>query len=148
MCKKSSFTHRSFFKKRVGKILPTWSKSWLATWSAFPNANLNSEGCLHHLIIIFCTLMENDDISRCFFIFFKFLFFRLLGEHSSNPPPLFKGRGVDFFRIGQKGGFIFFNKGRNRNKGWDGIIRGGGGIKKIYKTFSISLKETQTFRAY
>ena len=35
---------------------------------------------------------------------------------------------------------LFFNKGR------DGVIRGG--IKKIYETFSISLKETQTFKAY
>ena len=35
---------------------------------------------------------------------------------------------------------FFFNKGR------DGVIRGG--IKKIYETFSISLKETQTFKAY
>ena len=41
---------------------------------------------------------------------------------------------------------FFLNKGRDRKMGWDGIIRDG--IKKIYKTFSISLKETQTFKAY
>ena len=41
--------------------------------------------------------------------------------------------------------FNFFNKGRDRKKGWDGVI---GGRKKTYKTFSISLKETQTLKAY
>ena len=55
---------------------------------------------------------------------------------------------MDFIKIGQKGGIqFFFNKGRDRKKGRDGVIRGGG-IKKIYKTFLISLKETQTFKAY
>ena len=64
-------------------------------------------------------------------------------------PPFLKGV-MDFLRIGQKGGgdsIFFFNKGRDRKKGWDGVIRGEG-VKKIYKTFSISLKETQSFKAY
>ena len=54
---------------------------------------------------------------------------------------------MDFLKIGQKGGdSIFLNKGRDRKKGWNDVIKGG--IKKIYKTFSIFLKETQTFKAY
>ena len=58
---------------------------------------------------------------------------------------------MDFLKIAQKeGDSIFFNKGRDRKKVWDGVIRGGGagGLKKIYKTFSISLKETETLKAY
>ena len=47
---------------------------------------------------------------------------------------------------GGKSNFLF-NKGRDRKKGWDGVKKGGG-IKNIYKTFSISLKETQTSKAY
>ena len=55
--------------------------------------------------------------------------------------------GMDFLKIGQRGGFnFFFDKRRDRKKGWDGVIRGR--IKKIYKTFSISQKETQSFKAY
>ena len=55
---------------------------------------------------------------------------------------------MDFLKIGQKGGFnfFFFNKERDRKKGWDGAIMVG--IKKIYKTFSNFLKETQTLKAY
>ena len=50
---------------------------------------------------------------------------------------------MDFLKIAQKeGDSIFFNKGRDRKKAWDGVI------KKIYKTFSFSLKETQTLKAY
>ena len=48
----------------------------------------------------------------------------------------------------KRGGIqFFFNKGRDRKKRWDGVIMGGG-IKKIYKTFAISLKETQTFKTH
>ena len=44
--------------------------------------------------------------------------------------------GMDFLKIGEKEGGIQFSF----------LIRGG--IKNIYETFSISLKETQTFKAY
>ena len=53
-------------------------------------------------------------------------------KHSSNPPPpspFFLKGWMDFLKIGQKGGGFnfFFNKGRDRKKGWDGVIRMGGG---------------------
>ena len=71
-------------------------------------------------------------------------------NHYHHPPSLFKGRDRLSQNSAKKGGgFNFFNKGRNIKKGWDGVIRGGGGgVKKMYKTFLISLKETQTFKAY
>ena len=55
--------------------------------------------------------------------------------------------GWTFAKLAKRGGnsIFFLNKGRDRKKGWDGVIRGGGEIKKIYKT---SLKETQTLKAY
>ena len=36
---------------------------------------LHISGTIHHMIIIYGTLMENDNISRSFFLFFKILIF-------------------------------------------------------------------------
>ena len=71
-------------------------------------------------------------------------------KHSSNSPFLKGGGGDRLSQNWAKGeGFNFFNKGKDSKKGWDGVIKGRGeGIKKICKTFSISLKDTQTFKAY
>ena len=64
--------------------------------------------------------------------------------------------GWTFLKLAKRGGFNFdLIRERIEKRGWDGVIRmkrgvggRGGGIKKIYKTFSISIKETQTFKAY
>ena len=41
----------------------------------------------------------------------------------TSPPFFLKGVGMDFLKIGQKGGIqFFFDKGRDRKKGWDGVI--------------------------
>ena len=68
-------------------------------------------------------------------------------KHSSNLT-LFKGEGDGLSQNWPKGEGIqfFFNKGRDIKKGWYGVTMGG--IKKIYRTLSISLKEIQTFKAY
>ena len=47
--------------------------------SVRPSVLYNFSGTVHHLIIIFGTHVQNDDISSCFFDFLKFSFFRLLG---------------------------------------------------------------------
>ena len=47
--------------------------------SVRPSVLYNFSGTVHHLIIIFGTHVQNDDISSCFFHFLKFSFFRLLG---------------------------------------------------------------------
>ena len=73
----------------------------------------------------------------------------IMPYHSSTPPPsfFFKG-GNGLPQNWAKGGIEFFlNKGKDRKRGWVGVIRGGG-MKKIYKIFSISSNETQTFKAY
>ena len=51
--------------------------------------------------------------------------------HSLNPrPPPFLKEGDGLSQNWPKGGGGFnfiFNKGRDKKKGWDGLIRGGGG---------------------
>ena len=47
--------------------------------SVHPLVAHHISGTKNHLIIIFVTPMQNDDISRSFFIFSKFSFFGLLG---------------------------------------------------------------------
>ena len=39
--------------------------------SVHPSVAQHISGTIHHVIIIFGTLMQSDDISRCFFHFFK-----------------------------------------------------------------------------
>ena len=39
------------------------------------SVTLHISGTMHHMIIIYGTLMENDNISRSFFLFFKILIF-------------------------------------------------------------------------
>ena len=39
------------------------------------SVTLHISGTIHHMIIIYGTLMENDNISRSFFLFFKILIF-------------------------------------------------------------------------
>ena len=43
------------------------------------SGGLHISGTIYHMIVIYGTLVWNDDISRCFFIFSKFWFYGLLG---------------------------------------------------------------------
>ena len=40
---------------------------------------LHISATIHHMIVINSTLVENDDISRCFFHFFEILIFWVSG---------------------------------------------------------------------
>ena len=47
-------------------------------WQKILSVAINSSGIIHHTIVIYFTLVENDNISRCFYHFFKFLIFRVV----------------------------------------------------------------------
>ena len=48
-------------------------------WQKILSVVLDVSGTIHHMIVIYCTHVWNDNTSRYFFIFSKFCFFRLLG---------------------------------------------------------------------
>ena len=48
-----------------------------------------------------------------------------MASHIPPPPPhFFKGGGWTFSKLAKRMGFNFFNKGSDRKKGWDDVIRG------------------------
>ena len=44
-------------------------------------------GSTDHMIVIFGNLVQNDHISRCFFVFSEFWFSRVLGDQKSKNGP-------------------------------------------------------------
>ena len=72
---------------------------------------------------------KSDKVSFIIYVDLECLMEKIDGlqnnsEHSSTThslnPRFYKG-GMDFLKIGHKGGFIFFNKGRERKKGRDSV---------------------------
>ena len=41
---------------------------------------LHISGKIHHMIVVCCTQVQNDDISECLFNFFKIMIFRVVSR--------------------------------------------------------------------
>ena len=97
---------------------------------------------VNHLSYKFCN--ENELESTLIEIVNPKKLIIIVGIHSSKP--LLKW-GMNFLKIGQKGGIqFFFNKVRGRKKGWGSVIRGGRGDKENLQNFFNFFKGNQNFQ--